>query len=74
MDWIWHFNFYTASYTKGKYQLLILNGHDSHHSKEFETYCQEYNIITLYMPPYSSYLLQPSDVSCFGPLKKVYSR
>jgi hypothetical protein len=26
------------------------------------------------MPPHSSHLLQPLDVGCFGPLKKVYGR
>jgi hypothetical protein len=26
------------------------------------------------MPPHSSYLLQPLDVGCFGPLKKAYGR
>jgi hypothetical protein len=26
------------------------------------------------MPPHSSHLLQPLDVSCFGPLKKAYGR
>jgi hypothetical protein len=26
------------------------------------------------MPPYASHLLQPLDVSCFGPLKTVYSK
>jgi len=38
MDWIRYFDFYIAFCTKGKYQLLILNGYDSHHSKKFETY------------------------------------
>jgi len=74
MDWIRHFDFHTASRTKGKYRLLVLDGHDSHYSEEFETYCQEYNIITLCMPPHSSHLLQPLDISCFAPLKKAYSR
>jgi hypothetical protein len=74
MDWIRHFDLHTASRTKGKYRLLILDGHDSHHSEEFETYCQEHNIITLCMPPHSSHLLQPLDVGCFSPLKKAYSR
>ena len=73
MDWIRHFDFHTASRTKGTYRLLILDGHDSHHSEEFETYCREHNIITLCMPPHSSHLLQPLDVGCFGPLKKAYS-
>jgi len=74
MDWIRHFDFHTASRTKGKYRLLILNGHNSHHSEEFETYYQEHNIITLYIPPHSSHLLQPLDISYFTPLKKAYSR
>ena len=74
MDWIQHFDFHTVSRTKGKYRLLILNGHNSHHSEEFETYCQEHNIITLYIPPHSSHLLQPLDISYFAPLKKAYSR
>ena len=38
MDWIRYFDFYIISYIKGKYQLLILNGYNSHHSEEFETY------------------------------------
>jgi len=51
---------------------LILDGHESHHSTEFEGYYRDNNIITLCMPPYSSYMLQPLDVGCFGPLKHVY--
>ena len=42
---------------KGKYWLFILDGYNSYYSKEFETYCQKYNIIILYIPPHSSYLL-----------------
>jgi len=38
MDWIWHFDFHTASYTEGTYRLLILNGHKSYYSNEFKTY------------------------------------
>ena len=34
----------------------------------------EKNIIPLYMPPYSSHLLQPLDVSCFSPLKHLYNQ
>ncbi|KAL2016134.1 hypothetical protein VTK56DRAFT_4225 [Thermocarpiscus australiensis] len=74
LDWIKHFDYYTAPRAKGKYWLLILDGHESHHSTEFELYCQESKITTLCMPPYSSHLLQPLDVGCFGPLKKAYGR
>ncbi|ENH67975.1 hypothetical protein FOC1_g10000370, partial [Fusarium oxysporum f. sp. cubense race 1] len=58
----------------GPYRLLILNGYESHHLADFERYCKENKIITLYMPAYVSYLLQPLDIGCFRPLKKAYSR
>jgi hypothetical protein len=58
----------------GGYRLLILDGHRSHHSTDFELYCQEHNIITLCMPPHSSHILQPLDVGCFGPLKRAYGK
>jgi hypothetical protein len=74
LDWIKHFDYYTAPRAKGKYRLLILDGHESHHSTEFELHCQQNNIITLCMPPKSSHLLQPLDVGCFGPLKQAYGR
>ncbi|KAL2015161.1 hypothetical protein VTK56DRAFT_6180 [Thermocarpiscus australiensis] len=74
LDWIKRFDYYTAPRAKGKYRLLILNGHESHHSTKFELYCQESKIITLCMPLHSSHLLQPLDVSCFGPLKQAYGR
>jgi hypothetical protein len=50
------------------------HGHKSHHSVDFKTYCEENNIITLYMPPHSSHLLHPLSVRCFGTLKKAYGR
>jgi hypothetical protein len=53
---------------------LVLDGHESHHSAEFELFCKENKIITLCMPPHSSHLLQPLDVGCFGPLKVAYGK
>jgi hypothetical protein len=41
---------------------------------EFDYTCKEYNIIPLCMPAYLSHLLQPLDVGCFGPLKRVYGK
>jgi hypothetical protein len=74
MDWIRHFEEFTSSRKLGVYRLLVLDGHESHHSNEFEEYCKEHNIITLCMPPHSSHILQPLDVGCFGPLKKSYGQ
>lgn len=74
MDWIKHFDEHTKGRTKGVYRLLVLDGHESHHSAEFEEYCQAQKIITLCMPPHSSHFLQPLDVGCFGPLKASYGK
>jgi hypothetical protein len=53
---------------------LILNGHGSHSGPEFDQFCTKNSIIPLYMPPHSSHLLQPLDVSCFSPLKRAYKQ
>jgi hypothetical protein len=74
LEWIQHFDKHTKSRTIGKYRLLILDGHGSHHSTDFELYCKENDIVTLWMPPHSSHLLQPLDVACFSPLKAAYGK
>jgi hypothetical protein len=68
------FEKHTASRTKGVYRLLILDGHGSHLTPEFDLFCKEHSIITLCMPPHSSHLLQPLDVGCFAVLKQSYGR
>ncbi|KAG7001283.1 hypothetical protein FocnCong_v013165 [Fusarium oxysporum f. sp. conglutinans] len=74
LEWLKHFNRCTSNRSVGSYRLLILDGHKSHHSVDFERYCEEHKIITLCMPPYSSHLLQPLDVGYFNLLKNAYSR
>jgi hypothetical protein len=54
--------------------MLILDGHGSHLTAEFDQTCMENNIIPVCMPPYSSHLLQPLDVSCFAVLKRQYGQ
>ncbi|KAG6997271.1 hypothetical protein FocnCong_v015272 [Fusarium oxysporum f. sp. conglutinans] len=74
LKWLKHFDRSTTNRSTGPYRLLILDGHESHHSADFERYCEENKIITLCMPAHTSHLLQPLDVGCFGPLKKAYGR
>ncbi len=62
-EWIQHFDKHTRRRTVGKYRLLIIDGHESHISAQFQQYCQENDIITLCMPPHSSHLLQPLKAS-----------
>ncbi|KAL1963312.1 hypothetical protein VTN77DRAFT_8535 [Rasamsonia byssochlamydoides] len=67
-----HFIPHTNAWTKGKYRLLVLNGHGSHLTPQFDRICAQNNIIPICLPPHSSYLLQPLDVSCFAVLKHTY--
>ena len=66
------FDKYTKSRTVRQYRLLILDGHRSHAIPEFDWFCLDNAIITLYIPPYSLYLLQPLNVGYFSPLKRAY--
>ncbi len=54
--------------------MLVLDGHESHESAEFQDYCKSHNIITLGLPAHSSHITQPLDVGCFSVLKRAYSR
>ncbi|ENH68228.1 hypothetical protein FOC1_g10000541 [Fusarium oxysporum f. sp. cubense race 1] len=74
LEWLKHFDWCTTKGSKNRYRLLILDGHESHHSVDFERYCKANKIITLCMPPHSSHLLQPLDVGCFSVLKQAYGR
>ena len=69
-----HFIPATVRRTRGKYLLLILDGHGSHLTAQFDRICTENAIIPLCMPAHSSHLLQPLDVGCFAVLKRAYGR
>ena len=68
------FDPYTRDRKVGRYRLLILNGHSSYITPEFDQYCLNHDIVPLYMPPHLSHLLQPLNVGCFITLKQLYSR
>src|SRR6266702_3188684 len=50
----------------------MLNGHSNHVNPKFDQFCLNHNIIVVYMPTHSSYLLHPLDINCFSALKQAY--
>ena len=68
------FDPYSRAQIKGSHRLLILDGHSSHLTPQFDRYCTEQNIVPLRMPPHASHLLQPLDVGCFSVLKSAYGK
>ena len=74
LDWIQHFDRHTEGRSTSAYRMLIIDGHDSHMSAEFDDYCKLNKIVTVSMPAHSSHLLQPLDVGLYSPLKPAYGR
>jgi hypothetical protein len=74
LEWIKHFDKHSAPRRQGVYRMVVLDGHESHLSAQFEGFCKEKSIVTLCLPPHSSHLTQPLDVGCFSVLKRMYSR
>jgi hypothetical protein len=46
VEWLKHFNAHTKTRVVGARRLLVLDGHRSHHSLEFQELCKENNIYT----------------------------
>ena len=55
-------------------RLLVVDGHGSHETDDFMWNCYLNNIYLLFLPPHSSHVLQPLDLSVFSPLKGAYRK
>jgi hypothetical protein len=61
-----------ARYRKD-WRLLILDGHGSHVTMDFISYCDKQRILLAVFSPHSTHTLQPLDVVLFKPLSTAYS-
>ncbi|CAH0549892.1 unnamed protein product [Brassicogethes aeneus] len=52
--------------------LLLVDGHRSHMSLPFSQFCDANKIILYALPPNTTHMLQPADVSVFRPLKQQW--
>jgi hypothetical protein len=57
----------------GEYRLLIFDGHESHTTYEFISYCEKKKIIPFCLPPHSKHVLQPLDVTLFSTYKYYHA-
>ena len=58
--------------TDGLPRLLILDGHPSHDNPSFLAAANKMQIWIRFLPSHTSYMLQPLDVGCFGPVESYY--
>lgn len=54
--------------------VLFLDGHSSHLSLELSEFCKENRIIIVALFPNATHILQPQDVSVFGPMKQKWKK
>ena len=53
--------------------IIFMDGHTSHVNVAVSEFCREKKVILFCFPPHASHLMQPLDVSVFGPLKKAWN-
>ncbi len=59
---------------ENKYRLWFLDSHSSHITREVILFCESQKIIFLCLPAHSTHILQPLDVSIFGPMAAMYKQ
>ncbi|KAM4060315.1 DDE superfamily endonuclease [Hirsutella rhossiliensis] len=74
LEWLQHFDKHSEKSSRSSKRLLILDGHGSHHTRQFIEYCDNHNIIPFGMPPNLTHALQPLDVVVFQPLKHYHAK
>ncbi len=52
--------------------VLIMDQHETHCSRQIIDKCRANNIEILLLPPHTTHMLQPLDISVFNPLKSVF--
>ena len=62
MEYIQHFHKMTEKRTKGKFRMLVFDGHGSHLSDRFTWYCWQHDIVPFRLLAHLTHLLQPLDV------------
>ncbi|KIK82136.1 hypothetical protein PAXRUDRAFT_154461, partial [Paxillus rubicundulus Ve08.2h10] len=71
--WIEDFDNKTHEKANGCVRLLLIDGHNSHYTKEFLDYARDHNIHILCYPAHTTHIYQGLNVVIFGPLKKSWS-
>ena len=52
LQWVKHFEKYSAKTQQGAWRLLLIDGHRSHHIYEFLKFCEDHKIKAVGMPPH----------------------
>lgn len=71
--WIEQFDKETSKKANGEYQLLLVDGHNSHYTHSFLEYARTHQILVLCYPSHTTHIYQGLDVVIFSVLKRHWS-
>ena len=54
--------------------LIFMDGHTSHINISISEFCQKNDVILYCFPPHASHIIQPLDISVYGPLKLKWNK
>ena len=74
LEWLKHFECFSAKRQVGAWQLLLFDGHGSYYTLEFVKYCNTHKIIFFCLLLHTTHLLQPLDVVVFQPYKHDHAK
>jgi hypothetical protein len=64
----------TRKKARRRWRLLILDGHGSHVTMDFISFCNANKILLMVFLPHATHSLQPLDVVMFAPFSSAYSK
>ena len=64
---------YIPTRQPGSYVLVLYDGHRSHVTIPLIQWAIQQQIVLFVLPPHCSHILQPLDVSCYGPLELAWN-
>jgi hypothetical protein len=70
--WLENFDKETCRKAKNRQRLLLVDGHNSHYTREFLEYACAHRIEVVGYPSHSTHIYQGLDASIFGPLKQQW--
>ncbi len=74
LRWLKHFDRFSQKHQQRAWRLLVMNDYESHHTREFLSYCEDHKIISFDLSSHITHLLQSLDVSVFQSLKHWHSK
>ncbi|KAJ3453677.1 hypothetical protein MRS44_017924 [Fusarium solani] len=69
LEWIEHFEKLTRPSNPNEKRVILLDGCESHFTKELYVYCEQHNIDLFPFPAHLTHFMQPLDVGVFSPYK-----